>query len=182
MIVTDDEAIVEAAHTYRDQGKGSFLANFHTRLGANWRMSEPHAAIVLSQLGRLDEFIAARQAIAKRYDAAVDDLGPAAAAHPGRRALQLLQVHRVPSRRHRPRRAEADDARALRRRALGRGLRHAAAPAAGVRARSPTDRCPGAEFIGARHICLPLYPSLSESDADYVVESLGTALNEMGQH
>ena len=41
---------------------------------------------------------------------------------------------------------------------------------------------PGAEFIGARHICLPLYPSLSESDADYVVESLGTALTEMGQH
>jgi hypothetical protein len=26
-----------------------------------------------------------------------------------------------------------------------------------------------------------LYPSLSENDADYVVESLGTALNEMGQ-
>ena len=50
MIVTDDDAIAEEARTYRDQGKGSFLANFHTRLGANWRMSEPHAAIVLSQL------------------------------------------------------------------------------------------------------------------------------------
>ena len=75
IIVTDDEAIVEAAHTYRDQGKGSFLANFHTRLGANWRMSEPHAAIVQSQLARLDEFIAARQSLAKRYDAAADDLG-----------------------------------------------------------------------------------------------------------
>ena len=62
MIVTDDETIADEARTYRDQGKGSFLANFHTRLGANWRMSEPHAAIVLSQLGRLDEFIAARQA------------------------------------------------------------------------------------------------------------------------
>ena len=35
---------------------------------------------------------------------------------------------------------------------------------------------PGAEWICARHICLPLYPSLTESDADYVVESLGTAL------
>ena len=39
---------------------------------------------------------------------------------------------------------------------------------------------PGAEFIGARHICLPLYPSLSETDADYVVESLQTVLHEMG--
>ena len=41
---------------------------------------------------------------------------------------------------------------------------------------------PGAEYIGARHICLPFYPSLSEGDADYVVESLGTALTEMGTH
>ena len=133
MIVTDDEAIVEAAHTYRDQGKGSFLANFHTRLGANWRMSEPHAAIVPSQLGRLDEFIAARQALAKRYDAARRRSRSAPAAHPGRRALQLLQVHRVPARRHRPRRAEADAARDVRHRPVGRGLRHAAAPAARVR-------------------------------------------------
>jgi dTDP-4-amino-4,6-dideoxygalactose transaminase len=39
---------------------------------------------------------------------------------------------------------------------------------------------PGAEYIGARHICLPLYPSLSEGDADYVISSLGTALTEMG--
>ena len=31
---------------------------------------------------------------------------------------------------------------------------------------------PGAEWLCARHICLPLYPSLTESDADYVVESL----------
>src|SRR5207245_6927752 len=75
MTLTDDDTIAEEARVYRDQGKGSFLANFHTRLGANWRMSEPHAAIVHSQLARLDEFIAARQALAKRYDAAVDDLG-----------------------------------------------------------------------------------------------------------
>ena len=133
MIVTDDEAIVEAAHTYRDQGKGSFLANFHTRLGANWRMSEPHAAIVQSQLGRLDEFIAARQALAKRYDAAVDDLGlrplriPADAHCNYYKYIAFLPdgIDRAA--------LKQIDARALRRRALGRGLRHSAAPAAGVR-------------------------------------------------
>ena len=71
MIVTDDDDIAEEARVYRDQGKGSFLANFHTRMGANWRMSEPHAAIVLSQLHRLDEFIERRQVLAARYDAAL---------------------------------------------------------------------------------------------------------------
>ncbi len=43
-------------------------------MGANWRMSEPHAAIVLSQLNRLDEFIARRQELAARYDAALVSL------------------------------------------------------------------------------------------------------------
>ena len=47
MIVTDDERSIAEARVYRDQGKGSFHANFHTRLGANWRMSEPHAVIIV---------------------------------------------------------------------------------------------------------------------------------------
>ena len=35
---------------------------------------------------------------------------------------------------------------------------------------------PGAEWLCARHVCLPLYPALSDSDVDYVVESLASAL------
>jgi perosamine synthetase len=179
IIVTNDDAIVEAAHTYRDQGKGSFLANFHTRLGANWRMSEPHAAIVLSQLGRLDEFIAARQAIAKRYDAAIDDLG-----------LQALQI---PADAHcnyykyiafLPAGIDRTALKQTMRERFDIGL-------SGEVYDTPLHRqpvfeafadraLPGAEYIGARHVCLPLYPSLSEGDADYVIESLGTALTEMG--
>jgi dTDP-4-amino-4,6-dideoxygalactose transaminase len=178
IIVTDDEAIVEAAHTYRDQGKGSFLANFHTRLGANWRMSEPHAAIVQSQLARLDEFIAARQSLAKRYDAAADDLG--------------LRPLRIPADAHcnyykyiafLPEGVDRAALKQLMRDRFDIGL-------SGEVYDTPLHRqpvfaafadraLPGAEFIGARHICLPLYPSLSESDADYVVESLGAALDEM---
>src|SRR4029077_13939963 len=71
MIVTDDDSIADEPRHSRDQSKGSFHANFHPRLGANWRMSEPHAAIVLSQLRRLDEFIEQRQALARRDDAAL---------------------------------------------------------------------------------------------------------------
>ena len=35
---------------------------------------------------------------------------------------------------------------------------------------------PGAEWLSARHICLPLYPTLEERDADYVLESLASEL------
>ncbi|HUI47216.1 MAG TPA: DegT/DnrJ/EryC1/StrS aminotransferase family protein [Acidimicrobiia bacterium] len=181
MIVTDEEAIVEAARTFRDQGKGSFTSNFHTRLGANWRMSEPHAAIVQSQLARLDEFIAARQAIAKRYDAAIEDLG--------------LQSLRIPADAHcNYYKYVAFLPDGVGRPALKQTLRERFdIGLSGEVYDTPLHRqpvfeafadrpLPGAEHIGARHICLPLYPSLGESDADYVLESLGTTLHEMGQH
>jgi dTDP-4-amino-4,6-dideoxygalactose transaminase len=69
MIVTDDAALAEEARIYRDQGKAGFTANVHTRLGYNWRLSELHAIVGVSQLSRLDEFIATRRRIAQIYDA-----------------------------------------------------------------------------------------------------------------
>lgn len=68
MILTDDEKIYQEALVYRDQGKAGFLTNLHTHLGYNWRMSEPHAIIGLSQLKRLDEFITTRRRIAAIYN------------------------------------------------------------------------------------------------------------------
>ena len=117
MIVTDDERIADEARVYRDQGKAGFTSNFHTRLGANWRLSEPHAAIGLVQLKRLDEFIAApprsRRRLRRNGEAPrrADAPGGAAA-----RSEQLLQVRGLPARWRRPQGAEAGDARALRRR------------------------------------------------------------------
>ena len=68
MIVTNNENIYKRALVFRDQGKAGFLGNVHTEMGYNWRMSEVHAAIGLSQFARLNEFIAARRRIAKIYD------------------------------------------------------------------------------------------------------------------
>lgn len=68
MITTDDEKIYERALVFRDQGKAGFLGNIHTEIGYNWRMSEIHAAIGLSQFSRLGEFIADRRRIARIYD------------------------------------------------------------------------------------------------------------------
>ena len=136
MIVTDDDAHRrEAAHTYRDQGKGSFLANFHTRLGANWRMSEPHAAIVLSQLAPPRRV---HRAPARRSPSATTPRSTTSASRPLAipadahcnyyKYIAFLPdgIDRAALKQH--------AARRVRHRALGRGLRHAAAPAAGLRA------------------------------------------------
>jgi dTDP-4-amino-4,6-dideoxygalactose transaminase len=74
MIVTNNQHIAEEARIYRDQGKASFTQNAHTRMGYNWRMSEPHAIIGLRHLERLPEMIADRQKIASMYDQALEGL------------------------------------------------------------------------------------------------------------
>jgi len=68
MITTNDERIYRRALVFRDQGKAGFYGNVHVEMGYNWRMSEVHAAIGLSQFARLEEFIEDRRRIAKVYD------------------------------------------------------------------------------------------------------------------
>ncbi len=68
MITTNDESIYKRALVFRDQGKAGFFGNVHTEMGYNWRMSEVHAAIGLSQFARLGEFIADRRRVAQIYD------------------------------------------------------------------------------------------------------------------
>ena len=67
-IVTCSERIRDEALSYRDQGKASFLGNLHIRRGYAWRMSELDAAVGLVHLRHLDEFVATRQEVARKYD------------------------------------------------------------------------------------------------------------------
>jgi len=68
IITTDDKKIYERALVFRDQGKAGFYGNVHIEMGYNWRMSEVHAAIGLSQFARLEGFISDRRRNAKIYD------------------------------------------------------------------------------------------------------------------
>jgi dTDP-4-amino-4,6-dideoxygalactose transaminase len=77
MIITDDDHLAAEAKLYRDQGKASFLQNTHIRMGYNWRMSEPHAVIGLRHMEALPRMLEARRRIAKRYDAAFSRGGSA---------------------------------------------------------------------------------------------------------
>ena len=176
MIVTDNDDIAEEARVYRDQGKGSFHANFHTRMGANWRMSEPHAAIVLSQLHRLDEFIERRQALAARYDAALASLDltplqiPQSASSNYYKYVAFLPdgIDRTLFKQH----LRADYDIGLSGEVYDTPLHHQP-----IFSQLDDRALPGSEWLCARHVCLPLYPALSEADVDYVVESVASALD-----
>jgi len=67
ILTTNDQTIAKRARIFRDQGKAGFGTNYHVELGYNWRMSELHAVLGLHQLRRLRQFVARRTAVAEKY-------------------------------------------------------------------------------------------------------------------
>jgi len=68
MIVTSDDRLAEFCRSCANQGRGAMGAWLqHDRLGHNYRMDELSAALGLSQLARLDHFIARRARVARQY-------------------------------------------------------------------------------------------------------------------
>jgi len=178
IIVTDDDVLAAEARIYRDQGKASFTANVHTHLGSNWRMSEPHAAIALSQLGRLDEFIAHRQRVAKLYDDALADLPLTPLAVPADASCNYYKyVAFLP---HGVDRAAFKHLLRERYRVSLSGevyeLPLHLQPVFGPW----VDRdLPRAEQVCATHVCLPISAVITDEQAVHVVRSVREALTEL---
>lgn len=179
MIVTDDQRIYEEALVYRDQGKAGFLTNFHTRLGYNWRMSEPHAIIGLSQFNRLEEFIAERNRIARIYDEglkAIPGVTPLVVP-PGCRSNYYKYIALLD---------KGIDRAMVKKRLRGEyevGLSgevyDTPCHLQPIFEEYADGRFPNAEGICARHICLPVYATMTEEEAHYVLSSLEAVLRGM---
>jgi dTDP-4-amino-4,6-dideoxygalactose transaminase len=179
MIVTSNQRIYEEALIYRDQGKADFLTNAHTRLGYNWRMSEPHAIIGHAQLGRLDEFVSARNRIARIYDDGLREI-------PELTALSLPKASRSNYYKYIALLDASLDRVALKkllREQYGVGLSgevyETPCHLQPVFAEYADHEFPIAVDICRRHICLPVYATMTEDEAGCVLGSLRTALNTL---
>jgi perosamine synthetase len=172
MIVTNDGRLAEESRIYRDQGKKSFTENAHVRMGYNWRMSEPHAIIGLKHLERLPSMLADRQAIAAIYDRELAKF----------KNLYTLQIpesgvcnyykYIAVLKEKRNRR----ELKAMLREKYGVSL-------AGEVYEEPLHKqpvfekyaagpLPVSEDLCARHICLPVFSGMQESDARQVIHAL----------
>ena len=177
MIVTDDQEIYRLALQYRDQGKEGFLTNFHVRLGYNWRLSELHAAVGLSQLGRLEEFVAERRRVADTYTRRLTGVSGIAPLVPPNGSRS--NFYKYP--------ALLD--RGVDRSALKRALKEQfQVSLSGEVYETPCHRqpvfsdwaageFPVADDVCSRHICLPIYPGMTEDEIDQVVMALREALS-----
>jgi UDP-4-amino-4,6-dideoxy-N-acetyl-beta-L-altrosamine transaminase len=86
MAVTNDDSLAKQMRLYRSHGISSTPEDMQPRapeeiwnyqqiaLGFNYRMTDIQAALGISQMLRLDEFVTKRHAIAKRYDQLLTDI------------------------------------------------------------------------------------------------------------
>lgn len=71
MVTTDDDEIAEQARSLRNHGNDS--RGLQVRLGYNWRMSELHSLVGLTQLRRIEEIIGRKNHIARIYNDLLSD-------------------------------------------------------------------------------------------------------------
>ncbi len=162
MLLSDSDTLVRRARDLRDYDDRA-----DATLRYNYKMTDFQAALGVSQLGRLPQFLARREALAARYEAALRGLPVGLPAQPSDRTRifyrYVVSVWNAPE----------TSARLL---------------ARGVECKSPVGR-PLHEYLGAdgfRHtetaartaLSLPLYPLLSDDESDTVVRALEATLAE----
>jgi UDP-4-amino-4,6-dideoxy-N-acetyl-beta-L-altrosamine transaminase len=142
-------------------------------LGYNYRMTELQAALGLSQLTRLHEYVKRRHALAARYDALLQDVPLVRPwQHPDCHSALHLYVVRVDA----ARRGAAFEA--LRAQDIGVNVHYIPVHTQPYYRRlgGASEPLPEAERYYAEAISLPMYATLTEQDQDRVVRVLREAL------
>ena len=145
------------------------------QLGFNYRMSDIQAALGLSQLARLDELVDRRNALASRYNAALQALPLRL---PTVRAENRSAFHLYVVRLSGDAELHATVFAELRCRGIGVNLHYMPVhlqPFYRALGFTP-GTYPEAESHGDTAITLPLYPALSEDEQLHVIESLSRCL------
>lgn len=184
MIVTDDDRIADLCRSLRNQGRGhggGWLE--HERLGYNYRLSDIQAALGLSQLRRLESFVAQRQRVVDLYLdalAEVKEIVPPAPAQPGDRISWFVFVVRLSDGFGR----ENRDAVLAGLRARGIACRNYFVPIhlqpfIQERLGTREGQFPVTEQVAMRSIALPFHNHLTESDVGRVVEALKESVAEL---
>ena len=176
MVVTTDPERAGKVKVLR--AHGSKPKYFHKLVGGNFRLDALQAAVVLAKLGHLDEWTAARQANARRYDGLFEESGLL------RDGLVQLPCSEDSPAEHRHVfnqyviRAERRDAlqEYLKEKSVGTAVYyprplHLQECFKGL-GRSPGD-LPESERAARETLALPVFPELSDEQAAYVVRTIG---------
>jgi perosamine synthetase len=171
MVTLNNPELAQRIRSLRNQGSTGKGEYRHSEIGFNYRMTNLQAAVGVAQMERADEFIAAREKVAGWYRDEFDgagDLGELPSTRPGDRPVYWMYPIFLGSQ-------VTLDRDELRMRLLQDGIesRPVFSP---VYTMSPYDecrvRCPVAEQLSARGLCLPSHPLVSRDQVSYIVSRI----------
>jgi perosamine synthetase len=169
---------VTSDHCQREK-QGSWLYDM-VELGHNYRLSDLQCALGLSQLRNVSDWVARRRAIARRYDEACSQwLGAAPVeVRPGVESAYHLYVIRLD-----PDALSVDRGQvfaALRAEGIGVNVHYLPVylhPFYRQRFGTAPGLCPHAEAAYDAILSLPIFPAMSDQDAEDVIEALCKVMN-----
>jgi perosamine synthetase len=184
-VTTDDPQLARRVRLFRNHGITTDFRERASRdswvyemvdLGFNYRLSDIQCALGITQLARLPQSIARRQAIARQYDAAfaeIPGVGPLGL-HPEVLHAYHLYVVRLDLESLRVDRGAVF--RALRAEGIGVNVHYMPVhlhPYYRERFGTGPGLCPAAEAAYERILSLPMFPAMSDRDVQDVVEAVG---------
>ena len=186
MVVTDSPELARSLRLFRSHGIVKNPADFvrpyqgpwdndMIGIGYNYRLSDVACALGESQMKRLDGFIARRKEIAARYRAKLQGCGPVTLPpeHPGH-SYHLFPIWVEPARRKRV-------FEALRAEGIGVQVHYLSVHLHTYYRENYghfEGEFPHAERFAAGEISLPIFPDMTDGDADHVIEALRSAVGE----
>ncbi|WP_028988639.1 UDP-4-amino-4,6-dideoxy-N-acetyl-beta-L-altrosamine transaminase [Thermithiobacillus tepidarius DSM 3134] len=146
-------------------------------LGFNYRMTELQAALGLSQMERLDEYVSRRHALAERYDEQLADLPLTLPwQHPD--SYSGLHLYVIRLKLDKIGKSHREVFEALREQGIGVNLHYIPVHTQPYYQRMGfrLGNYPEAERYYAEAISLPMYPTLTEAQQDHVITTLKKVL------
>ena len=189
MAMTNDPALAKQMQLLRTHGITRDAADMReapdgpwyyeqVALGFNYRMTDVQAALGVSQMGRVDEFVAARRRLAAHYDDLLAGMPVRTPwQHPDSASAWHLYVVRLSL--EEVRRPHREVFEAMRNAGIGVNLHYIPVyrqPYYAQRGATGAG-CPESERYYAEAITLPLYPGLSEVQQHRVVRTLRESWN-----
>lgn len=194
MVSTNDEKLAAQIKIIRNHGKNPEMGNRMTVVASNYRISEITAMLGVEQMNRAKEIVAERRRIAAYYDANIGKipmLAPVKLAHNVSSSYYKYMCWLDPSVDRAWLKSALKDeygvsltgevytdlchTEPLWQNYTLCGIKRDADKIAG--GDDFDNDYPGAEYAAKHHICLPLYPGLSEHELAHVINSLSAVLS-----
>ncbi len=146
-------------------------------LGFNYRMTDIHAALGISQMQRLDEFVTKRHFIAREYNQILSDL-PLAIPHQHKDSYSSFHLYVISLKLHEINKTHKEVYEALRAVGIQVNLHYIPIYRMPYYEQMGFNQgyCPQAEKYHSETLSIPMYPGLKESDLSFVVSSLSSIL------